>query len=696
MDNKLVFEIGTEELPSSCIIEGRKALKDILTRKFKQERIGFTSIETFGTPRRLTAVLEGVAAMQKSHNRVVTGPPKAIAFDGDGKPTRAATGFAGSLKIDVNDLEEIPSDRGIYMGKSIREEGRPVMEVMPGLLKKSIGEIPFGKQMSWGNYDIKFARPIRWIVALLGDKVINFELEGLKTGRLTYGLRTIDDNPLTIEDADGYLDILTGQGLVILDSDRRRQIIENAILEAQQQLWSGNYRVVLDQDLLEEVVNLVEHPNVLVGKFSERFLYIPKDILIKAIEYHQKYFAVTGPGGEVTTSFVMVQNGTQDITGDIVKGNQRVLEARLSDAVFFYEEDRKQGFDHWLEKLKGVIFYSGIGSMYDQIERLVSLSDFLCSSLGKDHIKDDLKRAAGLCKCDLVTNMVVEFPQLQGIVGREYALEIGEKPSVAKGIFEHYRPRFAGDQLPRTEEGALLSVAEKMDTICGMFLLDNIPTGSEDPFALRRKASGIVLSLLDKGYDLDLEGLIEYNLNLYQDKFGIEKPEGLNRIIFEFILARYRFKLEKEGKRLDILEAVAAAGTWSVTDMDLRYRALEKFMGQHDIELIANPMIRCKNIIKEEEIAKMDAGRFRESGEKKLYEAVEKVKEIVKSCKQEKKYFQMLTELEKFGEAVNKFFDQVLVMDEDENIRQNRISLVKEARDLYLFIADFSRLVIEG
>ncbi|MDZ7838784.1 MAG: glycine--tRNA ligase subunit beta [Actinomycetota bacterium] len=222
MDNKLVFEIGTEELPSSCIIEGRNALKDILTGKFKQERIGFTSIETFGTPRRLTAVLEGVDAMQKSHNRVVTGPPKKIAFDGDGKPTRAATGFARSLKIDVNDLEEIPTDRGIYMGKSIREEGRPVMEVLPGLLKKSIGEIPFGKQMSWGNYDIKFARPIRWIVALLGDQIINFELEGLKTGRLTYGLRTIEDNPLTIEDADDYLNILTGQGLVILDSDREK------------------------------------------------------------------------------------------------------------------------------------------------------------------------------------------------------------------------------------------------------------------------------------------------------------------------------------------------------------------------------------------------------------------------------------------------------------------------------------------
>jgi len=696
MNKDLVFEIGTEELPSSCILEGVEGLKDILIRKLKQERVSFLQVDTLGTPRRLTAIVKGIDEMQNSQQRVITGPPKKIAFEADGTPTQAAIGFARSLGLKADELEEIDTERGIYLGKTVQEEGKPVLEVLPDLLKQAITDISFSKQMYWGDYSLKFARPIRWILALWGDKVVDFEIENLKSGRLTYGLRTIPDNPLAVENADCYLDLIASKGMIMINPDHRCQKILDSLSWMEQNQWGGKYQVVMDHELLAEVVNLVEFPHVLAGKFSDHFLYIPQDILIKAIEYHQRYFAVIDEKGQVTNNFLVVQNGTDDNSGDIIKGNQRVLEARLSDAAFFYEEDKKHGFDQWLEKLKGVIFYSGLGSMHDKVNRLEKLAQYLSMELGQSHIKDDACRAARLCKCDLVTNMVVEFPELQGVVGREYALEKGENSKVANAIFEHYLPRFAEDILPESETGAVLSIADKIDTTCGMFLLDNIPTGSEDPFALRRKASGIVSSILDRKYDLDLNQLIEFNLNLYLDTFDIEKPSHIVEKILDFMLARYRFRLEKEGKRLDIMEAVAATGVFSVVDMDNRYRALQKFIEEQHIELIANPMIRCQNIIKGGQAGQIAAGLLKEEGERQLYLSIQDMEDKFLGLKKEKDYFSMLEELKNFGRAVDNFFDQVLVMDQDEDIKNNRISLVKSARDLYLNVADFSKLVMEG
>ncbi|MGM0365038.1 MAG: glycine--tRNA ligase subunit beta [Actinomycetota bacterium] len=696
MGKKLVFEIGTEELPSSCIVEGVDQLEKILCRKLEAERISFSSIDTYGTPRRLAAVLEGVSEVQKSHNRVIIGPPKKIAFDADGKPTKAAEGFAGSLKLDVSQLEEIETDRGTYMGKTIPEEGKRTIEVLPDILKESITEINFSKQMAWGNYSLKFARPIRWILALLGSQLIGFELENLKTQSYTHGLRCLAQCRLEVENAGKYMELLEGKGGVIIDPARRKKIIVDSIHKMERKLWNGEKKVLLDADLLDEVANLVEHPRVLAGSFSARYLYIPKDILIKAIEYHQKYFAVADGGGGVTTNFIIVANGPGDESGEITKGNQRVLEARLSDAAFFYEEDKKHDFSQWLEKLKGVIFYSGIGSMYDKVDRLEELVSYLAGKLHKTEIEDSLVRAARICKCDLVTNMVVEFPQLQGIVGREYALEKGEDPEVARAIFEHYLPRFAGDLLPGNDTGTILSVADKIDTICGMFLLENIPTGSEDPFALRRKAAGIVSSVLKKDYPLKLSTLIRFAVSLYEDRFGLRKPEGLEEKILDFILARYRFNLEKEGKRLDLADAIVGAGISSVSGIDKRYRALENYMGQRQAELLANPMIRCQNIIKGKEIPELEPELFTEEEERKLYEAALKLSDDIAGRIGREDYYGVLLKLEDFGKTVDLFFDRVLVMDEDPRVRANRMSLVKFARNLYFRIADFSKLVIEG
>jgi len=704
MKKDLVFEIGTEELPASCVEEGTLGLEEILKKRLTQNRIDFVSVKTFGSPRRLAAMVSGLAETQRSQEKIITGPPKKIAFDKDGAPTKAAIGFAKSLNINVSSLEEIEINKGIYIGKKIVEEGRKTAELLPGILKDSVLSLVFPKQMTWGDYSIKFARPIRWILALFGSDVINFAIESLTSGNITFGHRTLSPEPITVDDADSYLKSLEDKGRVIVDFKKRIELIIDGLNNLRKNTWNGEFEIVPDKDLLNEVVNLVEIPNVLVGNFSKRFLYMPKEILIKVIQHHQKYFAVIDKAGNVSTQFVVVQNGIEDKSGEIINGNEKVLGARLSDAVFFYEEDKKHDFDSWCEKLKGVIFYSNLGSIYDKACRLKEICLHTSSLLKdkgilkNDNIHDSLSRAAIFCKCDLVTNMVVEFPELQGIVGKEYARERGEKLDIPESIFEHYLPRFSGDMLPDTDVGSILSVADKIDTISGMFLIGNIPSGSEDPFALRRKASGIVLSVLKKKYDLDMEDLISYSLGLYIEKFNFKdiNKEEVCREIKDFIVARYRFMLEKKNRRLDVLEAVLASGCSSVLDIDLRYKAIEDFIKEKDIETISTPMVRCKNIIKGKTFSDVNTQLLSSQYEKKLFSSATEKRNIIVDYIEKKQYGCILAELGSSGKDIDDFFDNVLVMDKDEKIRANRVNLVKVVMDLYLLMADFSKLVIEG
>ena len=702
MNENFIFEIGTEELPSACIDEGIKSLKVILEEKLIQNRINFGEIKTYGTPRRLTAEVKNLSSMQMQREKTVTGPLKKVAFDKNNSPTKAAVGFAKSLGINVEELEEVKTKRGVYIGKKIVEEGKKTIDILPGILKDTILSLSFNKNMSWSDYSIKFARPIRWLVALYGSKPVKFTIENLISGNTTYGHRTLYPQDIFVKDADSYFKILKDTGRVIVDYKERKNMILSSIDRLEEEEWNKKFKVVLDEDLLNEVVNLVEIPNVLVGNFPERFLYIPKDILINAIQYHQKYFAVIDKAGSVSTKFVIIQNGVEDCRGEIVKGNERVLKARLGDAAFFYKEDKKHDFSYWFEKLKGVIFYSRLGSIYDKACRLEKICLYIVNLLkNKDVLKrndilSDLRRASMLSKCDLVTNMVVEFPELQGIVGREYAKEKFEKLEVADSIFEHYLPRFSEDMLPAADIGSILSIADKIDTISGMFLVGNVPSGSEDPFALRRKAAGIVLSSLKAKYDFDISSLINYSLDLYINKFDFKdiNKEKISGEIMNFIIARYRFLLEKKGKRLDILEAILAAGCCSLLDIDLRYKSMEDFVKKEDIETISTPMVRCKNIIKGKSFSKVETDLLSEKYEKKLFSAAAKKRNIIMNYVEKKEYYSALNELSRFRETVNIFFDRVLVMDKDEKIRKNRINLVKDIMDLYLLIADFSRLIM--
>lgn len=700
MEKKLAFEIGTEELPSSCLNEGIASLKNILCDKLAKNRLDFSKVETFGTPRRLIAIVHDLKDMQNSLEKLVMGPPEKISFDVAGKPNQAAIGFAKGLGIAVEELERISTDKGVYIGKKLFEEGKKTSDILPQILKDLIFSIAFSKQMTWADWQIRFARPIRWILAIYGDEILNIEIESLKSGNLTFGRRTICPQSFTVDNADGLLDILGQKGNVIIDSAKRREIILNGIREIEERHKGSKIKTVINEDLLDEIINLVEFPNVLIGSFPEKFLSLPRDILIKAIEYHQRYFAVTSEKDEVLPEFVVVQNGISDKNGEIIKGNERVLKARLSDASFFYGEDRKHSWENWIDKLKGVIFYSKLGSMYDKELRLVKISQKIISELNKNgsNISDDIidysLRASMLCKTDLVTNLVVEFPELQGVAGREYAKERNENKEVYESIFEHYLPGFYGDILPQTTTGTIISIADKIDTITGMFLAGAIPSGSEDPFALRRRALGIVLSVLEKNYDLDINELTGFSVDLYNQflKFDAEKASKTVGSVVDFIIARLKFIYEKDEKRTDLIDAISGSGITLLLSIAKRYVAIMKIISEGKLEEISLPMIRCKNILKGKNFGEVKPDLFKEDSEKELYDEIISKYKIIKKLNAENEYDKSINVVVDFRKKVDNFFDKVLIMDKIEEVKNNRLNLVKKALDLYMMIADFSKI----
>ncbi|MCL4418265.1 MAG: glycine--tRNA ligase subunit beta [Actinobacteria bacterium] len=702
MEKKLIFEIGTEELPSSCLNEGIASLKNIIYDRFIKNRLSFGKVETFGTPRRIIAEVRNLKDIQDSLEKIITGPPEKISYDPEGKPNQTARGFAKSLGITVEELEKIETDRGIYIGKRLFEEGKRTADILPSVLSECIFSIQFSIEMTWSDWKIKFARPIRWLLAVYGNEILNVEIESLKSGNVTFGHRTLCSNPIQISNADEMIKVLEKKGNVIADGTKRKEIILNKIKEIEEQNASEKFKIIINEDLLEEIVNLVEMPNVLLGQFPEKFLLLPQEILIKAIEYHQRYFAIVSERNNVLPKFIVVQNGVLDFNGEIIKGNERVLKARLSDAVFFYSEDKKHSWENWIEKLKGVIFYSGLGSMYDKEKRLEAISEKLILELRKkgSNISDDYvqysKRASMLCKTDLVTNLVVEFPELQGTVGREYAKERNENAEVYEAIFEHYLPGYYGDKLPQTITGTILSIADKIDTITGMFLAGAVPSGSEDPFALRRRALGIVLSVLDKNFNLNIRDITKFSINLYNASLCLDEgkiSKTVNEVV-DFIIARFKYTYEKDGKRTDIIDAITNAGTFELPDINKRYYAISGIISEARIEDITLPMIRCRNIVKGSNFGEVNPELFKEDSEKSLYSKLVLKYEKIKKLNTVNEYEKSIEEIIDFRKVVDNFFDKVLVMDKAQEVQNNRINLVKRALDLYLMIADFSKIIV--
>lgn len=713
---KLLFEIGTEEIPAKFMPGILKQLKELAAAKMQELRIPFEDITVYGTPRRMAFIAGGVAETQADVVVEAKGPSVRIAYV-SGTPSKAAQGFARGQGVDVKDL--VVRDNYVYAVKHLA--GQPVVELLPGLLMDILTSLSFPKTMRWADYEFRFVRPIRWMVALFGDQIIPVEICGVKSGKFSMGHRFMQQSLKAAAESQGLLSAALSKvgnkvysalagvksaveipsagdykkvmydNFVMVDQDERRALILQQIKDLAAQ---NGGEAEINEDLLEEVNYLVEWPTALCGKFEEKFLSLPKECIITPMREHQRYFPVLDEDGNLLNKFITVRNGGSEHLDIVTHGNERVLRARLSDAEFFFNEDRATKLEDRLEKLKTVSFQEGLGNMYDKSERLVKMAEMLRFAINTPVDEEELRRCALLCKTDLVTGMVIEFTELQGVMGREYALLDGEKPEVATGIFEHYLPRFAGDALPATTIGRIVGIGDKLDNICATFSRGLAPTGSQDPYALRRQALGVINILLDANYHISLAKIIAGTLYLLDIK-----PEETGKLvpqIMEFFKQRLRNLLMDQGIRYDVIDAVFAdKRNDDVVDIAARCKALAAYVEAGNAEPLVQVSVRVSNLCKkiEKEVA-ISGALFKDESENKLHEVVAAVsKEIIPEIVLYD-YAAVLKAGEKVIEPVNAFFDNVMVMDEDENVKNNRLAMLEEVRGIVNAVGDLSLLVL--
>lgn len=713
---KLLFEIGTEEIPAKFMPGILKQLKELAAAKMQELRIPFEDITVYGTPRRMAFIAGGVAETQADVVVEAKGPSVKIAYV-SGAPSKAAQGFARGQGVDVKDL--VVRDNYVYAVKHLA--GQPVVELLPGLLMDILTSLSFPKTMRWADYEFRFVRPIRWMVALFGDQIIPVEICGVKSGKFSMGHRFMQQSLKAAAESQGLLSAALSKvgnkvysalagvkgaveipsagdykkvmydNFVMVDQDERRALILQQIKDLAAQ---NGGEAEINEDLLEEVNYLVEWPTALCGKFEEKFLSLPKECIITPMREHQRYFPVLDEDGNLLNKFITVRNGGSEHLDIVTHGNERVLRARLSDAEFFFNEDRAIKLEDRLEKLKTVSFQEGLGNMYDKSERLVKMAEMLRFAINPPVDEEELRRCALLCKTDLVTGMVIEFTELQGVMGREYALLDGEKPEVATGIFEHYLPRFAGDALPATTIGRIVGIGDKLDNICATFSRGLAPTGSQDPYALRRQALGVINILLDANYHISLAKIIAGTLYLLDIK-----PEETGKLvpqIMEFFKQRLRNLLMDQGIRYDVIDAVFAdKRNDDMVDLAVRCKALAAYVEAGNAEPLVQVSVRVSNLCKkiEKEVA-ISGALFKDESENKLHEVVAAVsKEIIPEIVLYD-YAAVLKAGEKVIEPVNTFFDNVMVMDEDENVKNNRLAMLEEVRGIVNAVGDLSLLVL--
>jgi glycyl-tRNA synthetase beta chain len=688
----LVFEIGTEEIPAKFMPGALQELAENAKEKFADARIRYESMSVYGTPRRMVLIVSGISDLQEDLLEENKGPAKRIAYDAEGKPTKAAEGFARGQGVRVEDLILKEIDGTEYVFAVISHKGKPVEEVLPEILKSLIFNFHFPKPMRWSDKEIRFARPIQWIVSLLDDKVIQFELEGIPVGNKTMGHRFLSQGEISITHADEYLKKITDEGKVVIDQNKRRDMIRQQI-EAIAAKMGGE--AIIDEELLEEVNHLVEYPTALYGTFSEEYLTLPKEVLITTMKEHQKYFPVVNQNGSLLPIFITVRNGASDYIEIVKEGNEKVLRARLSDAKFFYEEDQKQPLIEKVEKLKTIVFQEKLGTIYDKTERIALLAESFGKILGlNDEDLADLKRTALLCKADLVTNMVFEFTELQGIMGKDYALHSGEKPEVAQGIFEHYLPRFAGDILPQTQIGRIISIADKIDTIAAIFGIGITPTGSQDPYALRRQSLGICYIILDGEMGLILQQIVSLTLDLLTQK-GIlkEDREKVQEALMEFFKQRIRNIMMEKGFSYDVVDAVLATGFDDLPDVYRRIQAVSKLKQGPKFSEIMAAFNRVVNLAKKAEgVLAIDEMLLQEPAEKELFENMITIAEALMNQVGDRDYDTAFETLNNFVGPINRFFENTMVMVEDERVKNNRLALLQRISGLLSVIADLSLL----
>ncbi|UFJ43143.1 glycine--tRNA ligase subunit beta [Brevibacillus humidisoli] len=685
----LLLEIGLEEIPARFIATAVQQLAEKVEKWFGSERIAFERIETYESPRRLALLVTGVAERQADVNAEARGPALKIARDEAGNWTKAALGFARSNGVDPEQLE-IKEHNGveyIYARKS--ETGQQTSSRLP-LLADVILSLHFPKNMRWGASDIKFVRPIRWLVALFGDQVVEMEIAGVKTGRTSHGHRSLGSD-VEIGNPAEYVSKLKEQYVLVDPVERRERIVRQLQQLEKEQGW----RIPIDKGLLDEVVHLVEYPTALYGTFDSDFLAIPRDVLVTSMREHQRYFPVENETGELLPHFVTVRNGDARSLENVARGNEKVLRARLSDARFFYEEDQKRPIADCLKRLESIVFHEELGTIGDKVRRIGKLTEQMASRLTLDTAEaKTATRVAEIAKFDLVTQMVYEFPELQGIMGEDYARKAGEPEAVARGVFEHYLPRFSGDELPSSQAAAVVSVADKLDTIVGCFLIGIIPTGSQDPYALRRQAAGIVQILLDRGWTLPLDELFEMALAIYHEQ-GVDKRPGaeVKRDLFDFFALRLKNVLQEAEIRYDVIDAVLAADVSLVGQTVAKAKALMAAVQTDAFKLAVEQFNRVFNLAQKAESQAIDAELFQETAERQLAEAHQAVSAEVESLYQHGDMERVLETLTSLSEPIQQFFEQVMVMADDPQIRSNRLALLQQLSSQIQRYADFTKLV---
>jgi glycyl-tRNA synthetase beta chain len=685
----LLIEIGTEELPPKALSRLSDAFADAVYKGLEDAGLSPAACRAYAAPRRLAVICGAVAPGQQDREVTRKGPAVAAAFDADGNPTKAVQGFARSCGVEVDALQQVDTDKGAYLVFQQQQAGQPASCLIPGIVEKALAALPIPKRMRWGAGDIEFLRPVHWIVLLFGHDVIDATILGLAAGRHTHGHRFHHPEAISLDSTADYVDRLEDPGRVIVDRQRRQDSVR-AQAEAAGVAVGGE--ALISASLLDEVTNLVEWPVAITGEFDPEFLSIPREALISSMQGHQKYFPVQRADGSLLPRFITIANIESRDAAQIKAGNERVIRPRLSDAVFFWEQDQRQPLAASVDKLKTVVFQNKLGSLYQKSQRVSVLAQSIAAEIGGD--VRWAERAAEIGKCDLLSAMVGEFPDLQGIMGRYYAEANGEPAEVAAALDEQYLPRFAGGQLPTTPTGQALAIAERLDTLAGIFAIGQPPTGDKDPFALRRAAIGTLRTMVEQKLDLDLSVLLGAAAAGLGDT-DVEVDESLPDRLFEFMMDRLKAYYVDRDIAIDSYDAVLACRPTRPLDFDLRVRAVTAFRELPECAALAAANKRIRNILKQVDSALptgVDTSLMEADSERELATQTESLRDVVAPLIAARNYTEALSRLAALREPVDAFFDEVMVMADDPAVKANRLALLRGLSELFLQIADLSRL----
>ncbi len=683
----LIIEIGTEELPPKALLKLSNAFSNGIIDRIKQAGLSFADSKSYATPRRLALFIDNLECTQEDQVIDRKGPALQAAYDKDGNPTKAAEGFARSCGTTVDQLDKLETDKGSWLFYKVTQKGKSAAELIPEFVQQSLDALPIPKRMRWGSSNVEFVRPVHWILMMLGEEVIDTTILDIKSSNSTRGHRFYANEDMAIKCPEDYATALSDHCKVIPDFAQRREIIKEKTLAVADSL---NGVAIIDEDLLDEVTALVEWPVPIAGDFEEQFLEVPQEALISSMQDHQKYFPVVDKDGKLLPHFITVSNIESTNPEAVKSGNERVIRPRLADAAFFWSQDRKNKLEDSIEKLKTVVFQNKLGTVFEKSCRVAELAKIIAERVGA--CPENAARAAVLAKCDLMSDMVGEFPDLQGIMGRYYATHDGEEAEVANAIEQHYLPKFAGDTLPTCKTASALALADRVDTICGIFGIGQLPTGDKDPFALRRAALGIIRILTENKYDIDLKLLL--TAATAQLPGDIDQSKTVDEV-YSFIVERMKGYYADKGVSANVFDAVQSTNPAELTDFEKRINACIEFSKLDESDSLAAANKRIKNILKkvEGDIAEtVDSSLLQEDAEKALADAVAAAEAKVAPLFEEREYTKALSELATLRTTVDTFFDNVMVMADDAAIKNNRIAMLNKLSNMFMQAADISRL----